>query len=129
MNEALLKVIDQRQLVSVMNKTKWKELCSSFSDKCKISPVVRYKLIYEDNILGFSKVWWNELFDDSAAIEWLDFDPIEHEFRGHLLSDKDTDIRSEILDVFRKFNISYSIEGKYYRVWGYINSKDNPKFV
>ncbi|WHI50488.1 hypothetical protein P3339_18910 [Microbulbifer sp. MLAF003] len=129
MNEVLSKVIDQRQLVSVMNKTKWRELCSLFADQGDASPEVRYKLIYEDKILGFSKVWWDELFGDSVAIEWIDFDSYEHEFRGRLVSDKDTDISSGILEVLHKFNIPYSIEGKYYRVWGYINADSNPEFV
>jgi hypothetical protein len=129
LNKVLSKVIDQRQLVSVMNKTKWRELCSSFATQGDASPEVRYKLIYEDKILGFSKVWWDELFNDSVAIEWIDFNPFEHEFIGHLVYDNSTDIRDRILEVFHNFNIPYSIESKYYRVWGYINANDNPEFV
>jgi hypothetical protein len=31
MNKELIKVIAERQLVSVMNQTKWRELCQEFS--------------------------------------------------------------------------------------------------
>jgi len=32
MSETLFKIIDDRQLVSVMNKTKWRELCGEFEE-------------------------------------------------------------------------------------------------
>ncbi|GAB2899010.1 DUF6678 family protein [Microbulbifer echini] len=129
MNEHISKIIDQRQLVSVMNKTKWRELCGSFSGSDSVSPEIRYKLIFGESIYGFSAVWWDEVFRDCVAIEWMDFDPFNHEFRGQLVSKKKIEIRNEIFEIFEKYNIPYSIEGGFYRVWGYIDRHVSPQFV
>lgn len=129
MNEKLLKIVNSRQLVSAMNKTKWRELCGEFEELHSLSISVRYKLITSDQVLGFSPVWWNELFDVSAGIEWLDFNPGVKEHRGRLISDKETDRSAEILDVFRKHGIQHSIQESYFRVWGYLSQDVHPEFV
>ena len=128
MNEVLLKIIDSRQLVSVMNKTKWKELCDSFSESIDFTPSVRYKCITSDEVTGFSLVWWNEMFRESAAFEWLDIDPVKRERRGRLVSDRETDYSDTVIGILKKYNIPYSIEEGCYRVWGYISKNENPDF-
>ena len=129
MNKKLIKVIAERQLVSVMNQTKWRELCQEFSKNNTLDPSVRYKLIYSDEIFGFSPVWWNELLREASAIEWLDFNPIELEPRGRLVSPKETDISNEILTILKRHNVPYSMEQSYIRVWGYFNQSEHPVFV
>lgn len=129
MNLKLLEIRNDRQLVSVMNSTKWKELCSAFEVNNGINPNVRYKRIDSNDIYGFSPVWWDEIFEESPAIEWLDFDLVKRNFRGHLVSDKEIDISEEIYKVMKMFKIPYSIEQSYLRVWGYINKNDHPVFV
>ena len=129
MNKELIKFIAKRQLVSVMNQTKWRELCQEFSQNNTIDPSVRYKLIYSDQLFGFSPVWWNELLYDAPAIEWLDFNPIELESRGILVSPKETNISDEILTILKRHNIPYSMEQSYIRVWGYLNQSERPVFL
>ena len=129
MNDDILKLVNQRQLVSVMNMTKWTELCNSFGSQDAISPNVRYKFISGDKIFGFSKVWWSQLLIECQAIEWIDFELVEREYRGKLVSDKETDISEYIKSVFQAHSVPYSIEGKCFRVWGYISAKNNPVFV
>lgn len=129
MNEKLLKIIDKRQLVSVMNRTKWRELCEEFEKVHELNVNVRYKMISSDELNGFSPVWWNELLEESTAIEWIEFNPINKEHIGRLVSDKETDISEVILGILKKHNIPYSIEKAYFRVWGYLNQDDRPVFV
>ncbi|MGH1540331.1 MAG: DUF6678 family protein [Arenicella sp.] len=128
MHKLLLKIINERQLVSVMNRTKWSKLCEEFSKTHEQYINVRYKTIYSDKIGSFSPVWWNELFEESPAIEWLDFDPVKKEHRGRLVSDKKTDISAIILQILEEQNIPYSIEKSYFRVWGYISENQRPIF-
>jgi len=90
---------------------------------------VRYKRIDSNDIYGFGPVWWNEIFDESPAIEWLEFDLVKRKFRGHLISDKEINISREIFSVMVRFNIPYSIEQSYLRVWGYLNQNEPPVFV
>lgn len=129
MNPKLLEIRNDRQLVSVMNSTKWKELCSAFDVKNGINPNVRYKRIDSNDIYGFTPVCWDEIFEESPAIEWLDFDLFKRNFSGHLVSDKEIDISEEIYKVMEMFKIPYSIEQSYLRVWGYLNQNDRPVFV
>ncbi|WP_337165230.1 DUF6678 family protein [Vibrio fluvialis] len=129
MNKKLLKIIDDRQLVSVMNKTKWRELCCEFEEIHELGVNVRYKMITSDQLYGFSPVWWDELFRETVAIEWIDFDPKKKEHRGQLISDKEKDISNVILDIFKKHSIPYSLENDCYRVWGYLNQNVQPVFV
>ena len=112
-----------------MNKTKWTELCNSFESQTEMSPNVRYKLLNSEKIFGFSKVWWDELLRECQAIEWIDFELVRREHRGRLLSDREIDISEFISSVFQMHNVPYSVEGKYFRVWGYISAKNSPVFV
>ncbi|KZN58928.1 hypothetical protein N474_25400 [Pseudoalteromonas luteoviolacea CPMOR-2] len=129
MNEKYLKIINDRQLVSVMNKTKWRELCDEFGELHSLNISIRYKLISSNETLGFSPVWWDELFEESTGIEWLDFNPIVCEHRGRLVSDKETDRSDEILSVLKDLGIKYSIQESYFRVWGYLSQDAHPQFV
>ncbi|WP_444957933.1 DUF6678 family protein [Microbulbifer sp. ZKSA002] len=129
MNEKLLKIINERQLVSAMNKTKWREVCEDLEKLHSSYICVRYKLITSDEIFGFSPVWWDQLFEYSSAIEWLDFNPIVSEYQGHLISDKKTDRSAEILSILKRHSIKYSNQESYFRVWGYLNPGACPEFV
>ncbi|MCW7755326.1 hypothetical protein OOT00_15185 [Desulfobotulus sp. H1] len=125
----MIKIIDKRQLVSVMNKTKWRELCEDFEKIQDLYVNVRYKLISSDQVYDFGPVWWNLVFDEAATIEWMDFNPIKKEHAGRFIPDKETDISEIILNIFKKHTIPYSIEQKYYRVWGYVGKNEHPTFV
>lgn len=129
MHERYRKIINERQLVSAMNKTKWRELCNDFEELHSLSISVRYKLISSDNILGFSAVWWNEIYEVSSAIEWLDFNPIVSEYRGRLVAPQETDRSCEILTILNRHGIKYAMQGSYFRVWGYMSQDTNPVFV
>jgi len=129
MNETLVKIIDDRQLVSVMNKTKWRKLCGEFEEIHELGVSVRYKMITSDKLYGFSPVWWDQLFRETVAVEWIDFDPKKRERRGQLVSDKETDISDVILGIFKNHNIPYSLENDCFRVWGYLNQDVHPVFV
>ncbi len=129
MNEKFINMINNRQLVSVMNKTKWRELCRDFEELHSLNISIRYKLITSDEITGFSPVWWDELFEKSTAIEWLDFNPIVSEYRGRLISNKESDRSTEIIGVLQRHGIKYSIQESYFRIWGYLSRDVRPEFV
>lgn len=126
MNDKLLSIINSRQLVSVMNETKWRELCYDFENIQCLNICVRYKLIIDNTTYGFSPVWWSKLFDDTPLIEWLEFDPIVKNYIGKLVPPKETDRSIEILNILNKHSIKYSHEHAYIKIWGYISSSTNP---
>jgi hypothetical protein len=128
MHKNLLDTINRCQLVSAINKTKWRELCQEFGERHSLNISVRYKLITSEQVLGFSLVWWDELFAESPAIEWLDFDPLVKEHQGRLIADKVTDVSDEILAIFNKHGIKYTAQESYFRVWGYLSPGRAPQF-
>lgn len=108
-----------------MNKTKWTALCNAFSELASLNIKVRYKLISSDQLYGFSTVWWHELMEDSAIIEWLEFDPIVKEYQGRLIKDKETNRLEIILKTLHLLDIQYTKEESYIRIWGYLNQCDS----
>ena len=128
MDKKLLNTINNRQLVSVMNQTKWRELCDDFAQLRALKISVRYKLVTGE-VDGFSPVWWDELFEYSPQIEWIEFNPIVKEYRGRLVTDNQVDRSEEILNVFRKHSIRYSKEQSHFKVWGYLSPETIPDFI
>lgn len=51
MNSEVLKYVNEHQLSSVMNKTKWCELEKVLNGSEDFIPYVRYKLIYDENLM------------------------------------------------------------------------------
>ncbi|WP_205737318.1 DUF6678 family protein [Halioglobus japonicus] len=113
------KIIDQNQLVSMMNKTKWRELCSEFEKESTVSPLVKYKLITSDKEFGLSEVWWHELYGECQAIEWLDFSKVKSR----------ENISTQVVAVLDSVGVPYSDEGGVFRVWGYVNSNSRPSHL
>jgi hypothetical protein len=129
MHPALLKIINERNLVSVMNNTKWKRLAKAITAERELEPFVRSKDIIDESITGFSLNDWGFTEYNPAIFEWLDIDPIKRNRVGGLVPDIETDITSFILQALAESNVPYSKEGNYFRVWGYYVSGKVPTFL
>ncbi|MDX3774224.1 hypothetical protein QE250_08875 [Chromatiaceae bacterium AAb-1] len=125
MDKRLLQIINQRQLASVMNQTRWQQLMSRFSALADVDPEVRYKNIDSQQIYGFSQVWWDELLQMAPAIEWLDLNPVKTEYRGRLVAPLITDYSAVIEAVIRQVKVPFTREGHYFRIWGYTDKGIN----
>lgn len=129
MSERLAKIIQDRQLTSCMNDTKWKELFSSIEKSEDIKDLeIQYKTLWdevapegywcllEDEELDYMKTSW---------IEWLKIrGHIEKTFRsGRLMEPKveKTDIHDKVEDVLKKYSIPYEYdpEEDCYVIYGY----------
>ncbi|HDX8444305.1 DUF6678 family protein [Aeromonas hydrophila] len=122
-------IMAARQLSSVMNQTKWAKLFQELAALHSLTICVRYKQIDSDELFGFSPVWWDQLLEQSAWIEWLDIDPIIREKRGRLMPDYKTDRSENIITILKRHNIHCSLESSYFRVWGYIVPDSHPLWV
>ncbi len=121
MEEPLAKYIQEQQLVSVMNNTKWKKLVSAITANPDFVPHVRLKYIFEEeNKGGFTLVWWEEVEQEGFNnMEWLDINPVKEEFQGILISSKLTDYTVFIKEALEKNYIPYEIHNGIFRVKGY----------
>ena len=130
MNSEVLKYVNERQLSSVMNKTKWYELEKALNGSEDFIPYVRYKLIYDENPnAGFTAVWWHELLEIAETIEWLEVDPFKREWLGRLVADRVTDFSDVVSAQLTQYSIPYSIENGMFRIWGYLRRDESPEFI
>lgn len=125
MSERLAKIIQDRQLTSCMNDTKWKELFSSIE---KSEDIIQYKTLWDEVA---PEVYWCLLGDEeldymkTSWIEWLKIrGHIEKTFRsGRLMEPKveKTDIHDKVEDVLKKYSIPYEYdpEEDCYVIYGY----------
>lgn len=130
MNSEVLKYVNEHQLSSVMNKTKWCELEKALNESEDFIPYVRYKLIYDENPnTGFTAVWWYELLEIAETIEWLEVDPFKREWLGRLVADRVTDFSDVVSAQLAQYSIPYSIENGMFRIWGYLRRDESPEFI
>lgn len=130
MNSEVLKYVNEHQLSSVMNKTKWCELEKALNESEDFIPYVRYKLIYDENPnTGFTAVWWHELLEIAETIEWLEVDPFKREWLGRLVADRVTDFSDVVSAQLAQYSIPYSIENGMFRIWGYLRRDESPEFI
>lgn len=130
MNESTLKYINENNLVSFMNKTKWRELAISLASNSNFEPKVSIKILGEPLASGFSHLDWEWVkYGESSCIEWIEIDPIKREYLGRLVSDRETDYSKFIEQTLGAFNIPYTLESSLYKVWGYANANKHLSFV
>lgn len=127
MNDKNIKFINDNQLASFMNKTRWRELANKFTSNDDFEPQVRLKYLRQESMTGFSLDDWEWVqHGESSCIEWMDIDPIKRVRIGQLVKDKEYDFSSFVKSTLKELNIRYTIEDKIYRVWGY--AKSQPDF-
>jgi hypothetical protein len=115
----LRRYIEQEQLASFMNDTKWRELRMAMVERTE-KPRYRVQCLLSqptppDNWDGD---WFYHL-PTFAWIEWLDIDPIHVKSRGHLLEAARVDLTQEILDLLRSLSIPCETQDGLIRIYGY----------
>ena len=129
MHRDILKLINEHNLISVMNNTKWKKLAIAIESDAQKEPCVSVKFLYEQEPTGYSLMDWDLGVHNCTLFEWVDIDPIKRIRIGGLVPDKEIDLTSSVLEMLNSNNIPYSIESGMYRVWGYYASGNMPAFV
>lgn len=129
MNPTLLKILNDRRLVSVMNNTKWTELGVAIESDPDKEPVVSVKFLFEEEPTGFALMNWDLDIHNCTAFEWVDIHPIKRIRVGKLIKDKEVDLHQYIQNILSSNQIPYSIEKDCFRVWGYHPANESPKFV
>jgi hypothetical protein len=61
-------------LVSTMNDTKWRELCSAFS-LFDVKPAWRTRDLLNGHVSDWYREWFHHVGPDYCSIEWLEIDP------------------------------------------------------
>ncbi|MDF9795358.1 hypothetical protein OKW21_000621 [Catalinimonas alkaloidigena] len=118
----LTKLIFSRQLVSVMNRTKWKELADEMTSNQDFNPKVRIKYLEDELPLGFSHLDWEWVkFGDSRVIEWMEIDSVKREYVGRLIDDKEKDYSEWIRKRLKANSIPFDESDGIFRILGYLS--------
>ena len=92
-------------LVSLMNDTKWKELCFAFSG-FQPRPAWRTRDLLNGYLSHWDREWFHHVGPDYCSIEWLEIDP------------KDCD-RDKIISVLHQVGAPFEESQQYFRLIGY----------
>lgn len=119
--DEISKFVFDRQLASVMNNTKWKELVSAITSDPEFDPPVNLKLLWQKENNGkFSPVSWQEIERDGfKTIEWIEIKPLKEEYMGRLIPNKVTDYTEFIRTGLEKHSIPYELNEGIFKINGY----------
>ncbi len=120
MDQSLQKEIQEKQLVCVLNNTKWRELIKkiehlgSFGPKCSIHYFFDARSPY-----SFQYIRWEEFLQDCEYIQYV-----------ILQCEKDiSELRFKSLkQILKDINISFSLDGENIKIWGYYSPSERPDF-
>lgn len=128
-SETIAEIIQERQLTSYMNNTKWKEFIHVMEEEMSIAVPYDYKTLLEESRdnLSFGTGYDIESFNGYhfKSIEWVKVKPkfYERKHRGVLLEDEKIyyDAEQEFLDQMDKYSIPYEYdeENEAYTIYGY----------
>lgn len=130
-SEKVMEVINDRQLVSYMNNTKWKEFVHAMDEEMSVAVPFDLKNLFEDDHFElydclYDDEWFNNY--DFKSIEWVKVKPKFHEsiHRGMLIPDEKIyyDVTEEFLSLMKKYSIPYEYDETedVYIIYGYKNT-------
>lgn len=129
LHEKVTQVIQQRNLYSIMNTTKWTELISSIIQEMPFPPAFVVKYLTSDiepsidvSACNYYGDWTGENFPPLEYyfnIEWIKVQPRYCKYRGQLVSSEIVDGSKEFEAILNKFHIPYEIENGVYCIYGY----------
>ena len=92
-------------LVSLMNDTKWRELCYTFS-AFDVPPRWRTRDLLNGHLSEWHREWFHHVGPDYCSIEWLEIDPSGCD-------------RERVRTVLREVGAPFEESGQLLRVIGY----------
>lgn len=129
MDKQILNIINERQLVSIMNATKWNRLVEGIST-LPFAPAFQLKMITELELVPptFSSHItylgdWQHLEIKSwrfSAIEWIKIRPVLYRHVGQLLPDEKIDISNELQQLLVREKLHYEQVNGDFVVYGYV---------
>lgn len=127
-SDIIKEIINERQLVSYMNNTKWKEFVHAMDEEMPCNVPFDLKTLFEDDHFElYDRFYDSECFNnyDFQSIEWVKVKPVfsEYKFRGMLIPDEEIpyDVTEEFVDLMKKYSIPYEYDeiNKLYIIYGY----------
>lgn len=134
LKEKVNRIIEQRQLCSYMNDTKWNELRSAMMNEMPFQPPYIVKFLFDEECYGEAgflngsshpENWYHalsiegQLFDASFAVEWIKVRPEYSVKTGKLLEPQIVSAENEFIAILKKYNIPFEENNGIYCIYGY----------
>lgn len=123
----VMKTLAERNLVSVMNDTKWRELQDAVINTILFPPPYQAKYLLEDRLYPEEfetdvSYWgdWIEGIVPFYSVEWIRVRPRYLKHRGRLVSPEVIDITDEFVKLLKELSIPYRLENDTYIIYGYV---------
>ncbi|KGR74962.1 hypothetical protein CD33_14625 [Ureibacillus sinduriensis BLB-1 = JCM 15800] len=122
-----MKVITERNLVSIMNDTKWRELQDAVINNLLFPPPYQIKYLLENQLHPEEfeadvSYWgdWKEGIVPFYSVEWIRVRPRYLKYRGRLVSPEVVDITDDFVKLLMELSIPYRLRSDTYYIYGYL---------
>lgn len=129
--EKVMNAVSERQLASIMNNTKWRELQSAVLNTLPFPPPFQAKYVLEDapSPNEFEDdVWyvgdWIEGLMPFYHVEWINVRPRHLVSKGRLVQPEVIDITEKFIGILNEHSIPYYRDSKSIYIYGYISKTD-----
>ncbi|MCH5584002.1 hypothetical protein MK805_03365 [Shimazuella sp. AN120528] len=124
-------VIREKQLTSLLNRTKWERLQKSVIEELAFPPAYQIKYVLENRPYPESfeqDVWywgdWEEGLEPFYHIEWIRVRPRYVKKRGKISEGEIIDITEEFIRLLRKWRIPFVVKKESIYIYGYVKHAD-----
>lgn len=120
-DDKLTQLIFSHQLVSVMNRTKWRELADAMTSNEAFNPTVRVSYVDGYKPAGFSHLDWEWVRrGDARIIKWIEIDPVRRSYVGRLVKQQAMDFSDWVRECLLQHSIPFVESEGIFRVNGYL---------
>lgn len=127
----VLEALTDKQLSSVMNNTKWRELKDAVLHTLPFPPPYQAKYVLEDKLFPEDfegDVWywgdWEEGLLPFYEVEWIRVRPRYQQHRGKLVAPEIVDCTDEFISILQMHNIPFKQENDSIYIYGYISNTE-----
>lgn len=129
--EKVMNAVSERQLASIMNNTKWRELQTAVLNTLPFPPPfqAKYVLVESPSPSEFEDdVWylgdWVEGLMPFYNIEWIRVRPRRIVNTGRLIPPEIIDITEEFKGILKEYSIPYYCDNESIYIYGYTSETD-----
>jgi len=120
-NDKLTQLIFDQQLISVMNRTKWRELAKALTSNKELTPDVKLGYLDGYESTSFCSLDWEWVkFGESRVIKWLEISPVRRDYIGRLVKEQETDFSDWVRSSLAEYTIPFTESGGTFRIDAYL---------
>ena len=130
MSDKVTAELSKRNLVSLMNDTKWRELREAVRRELPFTPAYQLKLVLNpvphpeqfEGEVTYLGDWSDECLLPFREIEWMRVRPRFLRSRGRLIAPEVQSVEAGFLEILRRYQIPHRCDGDTIWIYGYASN-------